>query len=1508
MELNQTTERAPLPILNHENHRDWFQDMFFLLQRKEAEEAIEKPAILTPLSTTSEGSQQGLQSSQHAPARRKSNAECMYWIRKCISQDDKQLIDNENKAWRVWEILKSKYTARLKTRGRELIQEFVTYQMGDSTTINEAWAQLTRLGQEIRVTHPEGRYHYPEERLQQLLSALPDEYRFVRQTIDCQEILVVDDVLLRLREEERLNMKSSETALYAGKPRLQRSTTQPAGFACLLCDKTDHRMKDCPGLFAAKKAAQGRSGRIQKKTSPPPSKPRRRSSPKGIEDLLAMMKKMSAEIAALKKGQPAKRHKAYLAQDIDNEESVPQSPSSDGPSDGEDFETVAFNATEAKGKLSRSEWLLDSGATSHMTDQTSSFRGSLTPTRRRWIKVGGGRYLTSDFCGKAVMKDKSGNSVELNAMLVPDLGVNLVSGRKLSSEHNLFGIMLPDSFAMVDQSFKPLLHFNAKGGVYVLEGISGPLGPVQKTSKDLALFCALNAQEKTGQSDEPEQLPEKKLKQYQLFHRRFAHMGSEKLRSLHKVTTLSQPVPIVVDDTCPCEVCALTKMKNRRGKVTARKGSVLELISVDICGPIECSRNKEVYFLLIVDNHARKHWAFPMISRSQAVGHLTIWKKKVELETGLKLKAARCDNAPELVSLFKSWEREFGVAYNPTEAYNSIQNGVVERAIQTCEFNMRALLKDSGMPNEFWPEALQAAIYVLDRTATGPEIDGQVITPEEAWTGMKPSIDHIRVWGCKCYGYMNPKSLPTSSRKDKLMDRARVGVFMGYCDGTTKNFKMWAPDMKSVIVVHNLKWSENEKGGDIDLGIPTFSTSNTAPTRRPVGRPVMKLPATKLPVPVQPIRRVLQEVSIQPPPASVLKEFTPVTNPVDTEPQEPKVIQEDPEPMEVDSTSPPVLAPQQYAGAKRMRSDPDDDEEAPESKIQRAFSAMEQLIQAQDQDKPVDWALAGIEVGIKANQIPIPLTYEEAVGDPKWGHMWKDACDKEITALVANRTWDATVLLKGVNLVSSKWVFDVKGNADGSVNKFKARIVARGFSQKYGIDFEETFAPTVRHDTLRVFMAIVAQEDLECHQVDVNNAFTESALSEQIYMSPPPGVDVLPGQVLHVRRSLYGLKQAARDWNKTCLKELLKMGFIQSEADPCLLTHPARGLIILVYVDDITIAAKEISQVNWFKDTFGKAFKIKDLGEAKMILGVKVTRDRKLGTLRLDQTHYVKEVLAKLNMEKETHRPTKSPMDSYDDLKPAKPTDIRCNKTAYQEGVGRWMYLGILTRPDVAFALGRLSQFLADPTASHMSALKKLGRYIRSSQDLGILYTRSGNQTLQGYSDSDFAMDRTDRVSILGNVFMLAAGPVSWMSKKQKSVATSTMEAEYMAMCACAKQSQWLSQIMRDMGMHHLIGLEHSSPLVKENLKYALSSPMQSKPVALKGDNQAALSLVQDAHTTERSKHIDIAFHYVRMLWQKRRITVEFVGTDDMVADGFTKPKQGEPFQRFVRQLGLVMD
>jgi hypothetical protein len=588
-------------------------------------------------------------------------------------------------------------------------------------------------------------------------------------------------------------------------------------------------------------------------------------------------------------------------------------------------------------------------------------------------------------------------------------------------------------------------------------------------------------------------------------------------------------------------------------------------------------------------------------------------------------------------------------------------------------------------------------------------------------------------------------------------------------------------------------------------------------------------------------------------------------------------------------------------GQKRPRDEDEvpDELEEPESKVLRAMFTQMGGFDDPENFEPIDWALAAAEGVIE--EIPIPNAYVEAVNDPEWGHLWKEAVAKEIESLIGNRTWEEIVPPKGANLTTSKWVFTVKRKTDGSVERFKARLVARGFSQKHGIDFEDTFAPTVRHDTLRAFLAVVCMEDLELHSVDVNNAFTESILKEDIYMQPPPGLELPPGKVLHILRSLYGLKQAARDWNQLCVSELRKLGFIQSEADPCLLTLPSKKLIILVYVDDVTIAGPDLDDIQWFKREFGKIFKIKDLGETEKILGVRVIRNRQEGTLKIDQTHYVKDVLTKLCMNKDKAHPVFTPISSYEALRKAGPGDTRASREEYQRKIGHWMYLGILTRPDLAFVLGRLSQYLADPADFHMSSLKTMSRYIRSSQDLGVQYSRKGHQTLEGYSDSDFASNKGDRISILGNVFFLAGGPISWMSKKQKSVATSTMEAEYMAMSACAKQSQFLAQVLRDMGMHHLIGPSPFKPVVKESVTYQETSPVQ-----LKGDNQAALLQVKDAHTHDRSKHIDIAYHFVRCLYRLRRITVEFVPTSDMAADGLTKVLQRPLFQRFVRLLGLV--
>lgn len=257
-------------------------------------------------------------------------------------------------------------------------------------------------------------------------------------------------------------------------------------------------------------------------------------------------------------------------------------------------------------------------------------------------------------------------------------------------------------------------------------------------------------------------------------------------------------------------------------------------------------------------------------------------------------------------------------------------------------------------------------------------------------------------------------------------------------------------------------------------------------------------------------------------------------------------------------------------------------------------------------------------------------------------------------------------------------------------------------------------------------------------------------------------------------------------------------------------------------------------------------------------------------------------------------------MNGYESLHPAGPDDQRIDQRDYQHVIGSLMYAAIHTRPDIAFALGRLSQYLSDPAEHHGRALKSLLRYVRSTVDLGLMFGNSGSSHLVGYSDSDYAMDRLDRKSILGYVYMFAGGPISWTSRKQKSVATSTTEAEYMALSSCAKEGLWITQLLKDLGYSGYLGQNPDRVDIMESIRHSHDSPMQ-----LKGDNQAALTLVKDAHIHERSKHIDVAYHHIRDLHQKNQIRVEFVPTQDMVADGLTKPLPKPNFKRFIAQLGL---
>ncbi|KHJ32504.1 putative effector [Erysiphe necator] len=302
-----------------------------------------------------------------------------------------------------------------------------------------------------------------------------------------------------------------------------------------------------------------------------------------------------------------------------------------------------------------------------------------------------------------------------------------------------------------------------------------------------------------------------------------------------------------------------------------------------------------------------------------------------------------------------------------------------------------------------------------------------------------------------------------------------------------------------------------------------------------------------------------------------------------------------------------------------------------------------------------------------------------------------------------------------------------------------------------------------------------------------------------------------------------------------------------------------------------------------------KCFNTKNLGEMEMFLGMRITRDRKNRTLWLDQQQYLERTLTKFGIPNAKHRPVSIPLDGYENLTPPSGDEERIDPREFSMIIGSLMFAMVYTRPDIAFALGRLSQYMKEPTKKHGYALKKLMRYLRYTVDYRLRFSPKETVTLVVYSDADWATDKVDRKSISGGLGMLCGAAIFWLSRKQRSVSTSTAEAEYASASIVAKLGQWMAQVLRDMGYP-----EYVAP--------------NGITVETRGDNQGALALIKNPHLNDRSKHIDICYHHIRDLHEKHRIRTEYVPTKDMLADGLTKPLGKGPFSNFVKMIGVGRD
>jgi hypothetical protein len=508
------------------------------------------------------------------------------------------------------------------------------------------------------------------------------------------------------------------------------------------------------------------------------------------------------------------------------------------------------------------------------------------------------------------------------------------------------------------------------------------------------------------------------------------------------------------------------------------------------------------------------------------------------------------------------------------------------------------------------------------------------------------------------------------------------------------------------------------------------------------------------------------------------------------------------------------------------------------------------------------------------DSISIPKDWREAMQDTKW----KAAMIEEMKALEKNNTWKLVKLPHGKEPVGCKWVYTVKQNPDGKVERYKARLVAKGYTQTYGIDYDDTFAPVAKMNSVRTLISCAVNLGWDLFQLDVKNAFLHGDLQEEIYMHIPPGFNTAQteGKILRLCRSLYGLKQSPRAWFDRFRKVMIQMGYKQSNADHTLFykCNMKNITILIVYVDDIVITGDDTKSIDQLKAKLASEFEVKDLGPLRYFLGIEVSRSPK--GIYLSQRKYVLDLLSETGLS--GCRPAPTPTEQNHRLHEGDGEPV--DRGRYQRLVGRLIYLSH-TRPDIAFAVSVVSQFMHDPRTQHMDAVIRIIRYLKGCPGRGLLYTPHSHLQVECYTDADWAGSLEDRRSTSGYCSFVGGNLVTWRSKKQSVVARSTAEAEFRSMAHGVCEVLWLRILLMELGL------------------------FQSKPLMLYCDNKAALDIANNPVQHDRTKHIEIDRHFIKEKLDLGIICMPYVNSSNQLADIFTKGLPERLFATFCSKMGL---
>lgn len=1080
-----------------------------------------------------------------------------------------------------------------------------------------------------------------------------------------------------------------------------------------------------------------------------------------------------------------------------------------------------------------SNWIVDSGASDHMTYDPGDFVQAMEPKKVEIINANGGRHPVTG-AGKVQLT----SSIALNnTLLVPSLSTKLLSVGQLAEELNCVVLMYPRFCLFQDVLSKEIIGRGSKrGGLYHMDDISaGRINYVKGKESTL------------------------NLQKIMMWHKRLGHPSFSYMRKL--VPEIFQKCDI---QPLECETCIKAKSHRNVYPLSNNKSTIpFALVHSDVWGPSPVntmSGNK--YYVLFVDDFSRMTWLYLFKRKDEVAGIFKLFHKMVLTQFNREIKIFRSDNGGEFVNnTLKEYFASHGVVHETSCVGTPQQNGVAERKNRHILETARSLLFENNVPKKFWEHAITTSIYLINRMPS-KKLNFQTPLQVLSLHHHIPSILTIppKIFGCVAYVHIQKQN------RTKLDPCAEKCIFLGY-GFHQKGYKCYNPITRKFFVTMDVNFLESESffpraefpvQGERDndhetldweyISGPSFSPRATASE----------------------VKNLQHSHSSEIP---YISELTPIDPPSEPNQSNPHISEAEATPELVNDTivqngvdSENDVTRGMHSGEDIQSSSNDElsspsPEEHPEVRIS---TPEEQNIVSYklpfrhnrgkppnryepeyEPKKPVNYPIANyVNVaklseklkGFVANlsSVRVPERVEEALGDSRW----REAMDVEMAALDKNKTWRVVELPKGKKPVGCKWVFSIKYNANGEIERYKARLVAKGYTQKYGIDFQETFSPVAKLNTIRILISLAANLGWSLHQFDVKNAFLHGDLEEEIYMELPPGYDYHGSSsvVCKLDKALYGLKQSPRAWFGRFSGAMKKYGYNQSDSDHTLFIrrNGEKLTLLIIYVDDMIITGNDEEEITELQEKLSKEFEMKNLGKLKYFLGIEVARSNE--GIFLSQRKYVLDFLAEVGML--DCKPVDTPiMQNY---KSVEHTDsIPEDKENYQKLVGKLIYLSH-TRPDIAYAVSVASQFMHSPKQEHMELVTRIIRYLKGSPGRGVMYKNNGNLDVCGYTDADWAGSQVDRRSTSGYFTFVGGNLVTWRSKKQNVVALSSAEAEFRGMTKGMCELLWIQKLMIELGY----------PPRKE--------------MDLFCDNKAAIDISQNPVQHDRTKHIEVDRHFIK--------------------------------------------